>query len=127
MRIDVTEPQESAEDARRAGEIWDALRGCRGEDMAITGPQIAAALDIPERRVRRLIAAHFQEWAQKYKIVLLSKPGKGFFLATDAEQIQRDHVKDVRLMLAQKDRLHRKEQMARAAGFGGVLTGEAAA
>jgi hypothetical protein len=105
-----------------ADRVWWVLKSCRGEALALTAPAIAERLGMPERRVRRIIAGpHFREKVRQSGAVLLSKPGKGFCFATDAELIQRAELTKRRLKLAAAASHREFCEDVRAAGLGGVL------
>ena len=73
--------------------ILSVLRSCKGPEQAMTAPAIAELLStsahkVTERKVRDVIATECDEIAATLRpAILLSKPGGGFYLAADDQQI----------------------------------------
>lgn len=70
-----------------AAAIAEALKGCAGHDAAMTAPQLAVWVHRPEREVRKTISEEYLAISRAAGGLLCSKPGIGFFLTTDAEEI----------------------------------------
>ena len=101
--------------------IFALLKGHRGEEQAITAPEIGLKLGIYERDVRAIIANEFREWIEDGGL-LLSKPGKGFFFATEAEEISRRQACLISLKLQAGCKLADFHGAMKLAGFGGLVS-----
>lgn len=105
-----------------AQEIAQLLTSCQGEESAMTAPRIAEELDRPEREIRRTISESYAEISRAVGGLIISKPGAGFFITTDADQI----AARWRLIQLGKQAWNRQETDFRDAlkGFGleGVIT-----
>jgi hypothetical protein len=99
------------------------LQAHRGAENAIAAPDIALAVGLPAdgREVRRIIAGEFQQWIGP-GVMLCSAPGKGFFFATEAEQIARKQFCLIALKLEAGGKLADYQHAMRLAGFGGLVT-----
>lgn len=100
--------------------IHALLREHRGAAHAITAPMIAHAVWMDVREVRKRIAEEFPNWIKDGGL-LLSRPGIGFFFATDVEEIvHRDRLL-ISLWLQSGRKVIEFHEAAREAGFGGVV------
>ncbi len=68
-------------------DIAEVLKGCSGPENAVTAPALAGRVGISEREVRRTISEEYLPISRVAGGLLCSKPGVGFFLTTDAEEI----------------------------------------
>lgn len=100
--------------------VLDELRGRVGIGEAITAPEMAFHLNVPEREVRRVIATHSGDWA-KVGLVVIGAPGAGFYVASKDEEIRRRRCLLVSLELQAKTKRQDFEALMRAAGFGGLI------
>ena len=74
-----------------AFEIAVRLRACIGQENAISAPALAEELGRPERHVRRVISTDYKEISRAAGGLLNSKPGAGFWVTTDADEIVLRH------------------------------------
>lgn len=102
--------------------IHALLRQHCGVEHAITAPQIAAAVGMDEREVRRHIAEEFRAWIKAGSGLLLCRPNKGFFFATETEEISHRQAILLSLQLQAQCKVADFHAAMREAGFGGLVT-----
>ncbi len=108
-----------------AAAILAELLSHRGLENAITAPQIAVAVGINERDVRAAIASEIARWERSEWSrhgLLLSRPGHGFFFATDAEEVNHCQYGFILAKLNAGQKLSQIQAAMRVAGFGGLVT-----
>lgn len=75
-----------------ADQIADILRSHRGRESAITSAEIARELQLPrsaERTIRETISD--EDWEER-EMLVVAVPGFGFYLATDASEVDAYHA-----------------------------------
>lgn len=74
-----------------AAAIAEQLRQCIGAENAISGPGLELALKRPDREIRRVISKEYIEISREAGGLLCTKPGVGFWVTTDVEEIIARH------------------------------------
>lgn len=87
----------------------------------LSAPALALAVNSNERSVRRCIADEAGDIQRAAGGLICSKPGKGFWICTDADQIIARHHLLTGLHAKAQDKLAAFEDAVRAFGLAGVL------
>jgi hypothetical protein len=101
--------------------IEAVLKQHRGEANAITAEEIGERVQLNSRDVRAVIANEFREWCGAGAL-LCCLPRRGFFFATETEEILRRQRVLLSLALEAKAKVANFHRAMRMAGFGGLVT-----
>jgi hypothetical protein len=102
--------------------IAEHLRRCIGVENAASAPALAAALERPERQIRRTISTEYCEIGRAAGGLICSKPGAGFWITVDAEEILLRHR---RIEAGQRAYAHQAaefQQALKSFGLEGILS-----
>ena len=96
--------------------IAGALVGRYGPERAVSSHWLAKELGVNEREIRRVIAEEYKAFART-GMMIVSKCGNGFYLATEAEQLAEMRLTLKRIELAAKARVQDFDAVMREAGL----------
>lgn len=104
-----------------AARIAEELRSSREPSTALSAPALATIIGRPERLIRETIATETKEINRVAGGLICSKPGKGYWVCTDADEIIARHHLLTTLRDSATDKLVAFEEAVREFGLAGIL------